>query len=123
MEMKGIGASRLRAACLPPASQEGAMPLGLRPTPVFAPSLWLVSKGGSGGKAPWGRLPPELHSDIAFMAEGPLEGPAGPRGKGPTLWGPWPSVATAIRRQGIRTHQAKGLRSPKRKQAFDKACG
>ena len=77
-------------------SPEGGNPLRLRfatpyPRASLSPSLppaygW-CQMGGPGGRPQRGRLPPELHSEITFMAEGPLEGPGGPGGWGPTLWG------------------------------------
>ena len=79
----------------------------LQPTPVAPPTtfpqLCWCKMGGTGGRPQRGRLPPEPRSEKYFYGRG---APRGPR---------WPikcsaaanfMLATAIRRQGIRTHQA-----------------
>lgn len=57
-------------------SLEGASPLEPHVDP--APDGAGVKRGVRGEGAFRPRLPPQLHSEITFMAEGPLEGPGGP---------------------------------------------
>ena len=78
----------LAASCSDTLAYWGQLAVGLRPR-VVSPILPLRSlatldrypcfargqMGGVGGRGLWPRLPPQLHSEIRFLAEGPLKGP------------------------------------------------
>ena len=90
------------------------------PGPLWSRYLMIpgVRWGVRGEAAARLRLPPQLHSGKYVYGRGAPRGPRWPRRLGPHSVGASSRVlATAIRRQGIRTHRAKGPGSPKRKPA------